>query len=133
MVRAFVLYEGEAPEADRYEQHNRDFSNKVPGATFRHGGVFGAAVGEPKYKYYAEFEWADMDAFKAAHPKRGVRRDRQGRDGDGHPVQRPLRRVVTEPSRLVRLRSTRPSSASSRSSTRRRRRARRSASTGPRC
>ena len=28
--------------------------------------MFGAAVGEPKYKYYAEFEWADMDAFKAA-------------------------------------------------------------------
>ena len=66
MVRAFVLYEGEAPDADRYEQHNRDFSYKVPGATFRHGGVFGAAVGDPKYKYYAEFEWADMDAFKAA-------------------------------------------------------------------
>jgi hypothetical protein len=66
MVRAFVLFEGEAPSADRYEQHNRDFSYKVPGATFRHGGVFGAAFGEPKYKYYAEFEWADMDAFKAA-------------------------------------------------------------------
>ena len=66
MVRAFVLYEGSAPDPERYEQHNRDFSNKVPGATFRHGGVFGAAVGEPKYKYYAEFEWADMDAFKAA-------------------------------------------------------------------
>jgi len=66
MVRAFVLYEGEAPDADRNEKHNRDFSNKVPGATFRHGGVFGAAFGEPKYKYYAEFEWADMDAFKAA-------------------------------------------------------------------
>ena len=66
MVRAFVLYEGETPDPARYEQHNRDFSYKVPGATFRHGGVFGAAVGEPKYKYYAEFEWADMDAFKAA-------------------------------------------------------------------
>jgi hypothetical protein len=63
MVRAFVLYEGEAPGAERYEQHVRDF--KVPGATFRHGAVFGAAFGEPKYKYYAEFEWADMDAFKA--------------------------------------------------------------------
>jgi hypothetical protein len=66
MVRAFVLYEGETPDPARYEQHNRDFSYKVPGATFRHGGVFGAAVGDPKYKYYAEFEWADMDAFKAA-------------------------------------------------------------------
>ena len=66
MVRAFVLYEGEAPDADRYEQHNRDFSSKVPGATIRHGGVFGAAFGESKYKYYFEFEWPDMDSFKAA-------------------------------------------------------------------
>jgi len=66
MVRAFVLYEGQAPDSERYERHNRDFTDKVPGATFRHGGVFGAAFGEPKYKYYAEFEWADMDAFTAA-------------------------------------------------------------------
>ena len=64
MVRAFVLYEGQAPDAERYEQHVSDFADKVPGATFRHGKVFGAAFGEPKYKYYAEFEWADMDAFK---------------------------------------------------------------------
>ena len=33
---------------------------------FRHGKVFGSPFGEPKYRYYAEFEWADMDAFKAA-------------------------------------------------------------------
>jgi hypothetical protein len=66
MVRAFVLYEGETPDPARYEQHNRDFSSKVPGATIRHGEVFGAAFGEPKYKYYFEFEWPDMDAFKAA-------------------------------------------------------------------
>ena len=38
----------------------------MPGATIRHGGVFGAAFGESKYKYYFEFEWPDMDAFKAA-------------------------------------------------------------------
>jgi hypothetical protein len=65
MVKAIVLYEGQAPDAERYEQHVRDFCLDVPGATFRHGPVFGAAFGEPKYKYYAEFEWADMDAFKA--------------------------------------------------------------------
>ncbi len=64
MVRALVLYEG-TPDPERYEQHVREFADKVPGATFRHGGIFGAAFGEPKYKYYAEFEWADMDAFKA--------------------------------------------------------------------
>jgi hypothetical protein len=38
----------------------------VPGATFRHGRVFGAPTGEPKYAYYAEFEFPDMDAFKTA-------------------------------------------------------------------
>jgi hypothetical protein len=65
MVKAFVLYEGAAPDPERYEQHVSEFAVKVPGATFRHGGIFGAAFGEPKYKYYAEFEWPDMDAFKA--------------------------------------------------------------------
>ena len=99
MVRAFVLYEGQEPEAERYEQHNRDFSSKVPGATFRHGAVFGAAVGEPKYKYYAEFECAGHGRVQGRHPERGVRRDRQGRDGDGNPVQRLLRGAVTEPTR----------------------------------
>ena len=65
MVRAFILYEGE-PDAARYQQHVDDFALKVEGSTFRHGKVFGAPFGEPKFKYYAEFEWPDMDAFKAA-------------------------------------------------------------------
>jgi hypothetical protein len=64
MVRAIVLYD-EEPEAKRYEQHV-DLCRKVPGAVFRHGRVFGAPVGEPAYRYYAEFEWPDTEAFKAA-------------------------------------------------------------------
>jgi hypothetical protein len=64
MIRAFVLYE-EEPEPGRYEQH-AELCRRVPGGTFRHGRVFGAPMGEPKYKYYAEWEFADMDAFKAA-------------------------------------------------------------------
>ena len=66
---------------------------------FRHGKAFGSPFGEPAFAYYAEFEWADMDAFKSAARSRGVRRERQGRDGDGHPVHRHLRRArgVTEP------------------------------------
>lgn len=64
MVRAFVLYEAE-PDAARYEQH-AELCRKVPGSTFRHGRVFGAPRGEPAFKYYAEWEFADMDAFKAA-------------------------------------------------------------------
>jgi hypothetical protein len=64
MVRVFVLYE-QTPDADRYVQHV-ELCRKVPGATFRHGRVFGAPMGEPKYPYYAEWEFADMDAFKSA-------------------------------------------------------------------
>jgi hypothetical protein len=64
VVRAFVVYE-EEPEAARYEQH-AELCRKVPGATFRHGRVFGAPTGEPRFKYYAEWEFADRDAFKAA-------------------------------------------------------------------
>jgi hypothetical protein len=64
MVRAIVLYDDE-PEAERYERH-AELCRKVPGATFRHGRVFGAPVGEPEYRYYAEWEWPDRDSFGAA-------------------------------------------------------------------
>ena len=64
MIRVFVVYEAE-PEVDRFEEH-AELCRKVPGSTFRHGRVFGAPMGEPKFKYYAEWEFADMDAFKAA-------------------------------------------------------------------
>ena len=64
MVRAFVLYEGDV-DPDRYARH-LELCRQVPGATFRHGPVFGAPMGDPPHRYYAEFEWPDMDAFKAA-------------------------------------------------------------------
>ena len=64
MVRAFIVYEGE-PDRARYEQHV-EIAKRVPGATFRHGKVFGAPFGEPKFRYYAEFEWPDMESFKQA-------------------------------------------------------------------
>jgi EthD domain len=64
MIRALVLYD-EAPDPDRYVAH-AELCQKVPGATFRHGRVFGAPMGEPKYAYYAEWEFPDMDAFKSA-------------------------------------------------------------------
>jgi uncharacterized protein (TIGR02118 family) len=64
VVRAIVLYDQE-PDAKRYE-HHVELCRDVPGCTFRHGKVFGAPMGEPAYGYYAEFEWADLDAFKAA-------------------------------------------------------------------
>jgi hypothetical protein len=64
MVRAIVLYD-DAPDPDRYEAH-ADLCRTVPGGTFRHGRVFGAPMGEPAYAYYAEWEFPDLDAFKAA-------------------------------------------------------------------
>jgi hypothetical protein len=65
MVRAIILYESE-PDPERYRQHVEDYALKVDAAAFRHGKVFGAPFGEPAYRYYAEFEWSERDAFEAA-------------------------------------------------------------------
>ena len=59
-----MVYEGE-PDPERYAEH-AELCRKVPGATFRHGRIFGSPSGEPDLKYYAEFEFPDRDAFNAA-------------------------------------------------------------------
>ena len=64
MIRAVVLYEGEV-DAERYAAHV-EVARRVPADAFRHGPVFGAPVGEPAHRYYAEFEWPDRAAFDAA-------------------------------------------------------------------
>jgi hypothetical protein len=64
VIRVFVVYEQE-PDPERYEQH-AELCRQVPGGTFRHGKVFGSPAGEPRFKHYAEWEFADRDAFKAA-------------------------------------------------------------------
>ncbi len=64
MIRAFVLYEGDV-DPDRYAEHV-ELCRRVDASAFRHGRVFGSPMGEPPHRYYAEFEWPDMDAFKAA-------------------------------------------------------------------
>ena len=64
MVRAFVVYEAE-PDPERFEQH-AELCRRVQGGTFRHGKVFGAPMGEPRFRYYAEWEFPDMDAFQGA-------------------------------------------------------------------
>jgi hypothetical protein len=63
MVKVIVLYEQE-PEAPRYQRHAA-LCRAVPGGIFRHGRVFGAPTGQ-RYAYYAEWDFADMDAFEAA-------------------------------------------------------------------
>lgn len=64
MVRVLVLYDAE-PDAEQYAEH-AELCRRVPGGTFRHGKVFGAPMGEPTHRYYAEWEFPDKDAFKAA-------------------------------------------------------------------
>jgi hypothetical protein len=65
MIRAVVQFERE-PDAERYTRHLEEFAHKVEYDAFRHGKAFGSPFGEPPFAYYAEFEWADMEAFKAA-------------------------------------------------------------------
>ena len=65
MIRAIIQYESE-PDAERYAQHIAEFTVPVECSAFRHGKIFGSPFGEPSYRYYAEFEWDDMDSFKTA-------------------------------------------------------------------
>ena len=64
MVRAFVVYEAD-PDPERFQQH-AELCRRVPGGTFRHGRVFAAPTGEPRYRYYAEWDYPDMDALRPA-------------------------------------------------------------------
>jgi hypothetical protein len=65
MIRAIIQYETE-PDPERYEQHLAEFIPPVECVAFRHGKVFGSPFGEPECRYYAEFEWDDMESFRAA-------------------------------------------------------------------
>ena len=64
MYRVTVLYESE-PDEQEYAAH-AEMCRCVPGSTFRHGKVTGSPMGEAPHAYYAEWEFPDMDAFKAA-------------------------------------------------------------------
>jgi len=62
VIRVFIVYEQE-PDPGRYARHE-EIASGVPGATFRHGKVFGNPFGDPEFAYYAEFEFADRESFK---------------------------------------------------------------------
>jgi hypothetical protein len=64
VIRALVLYDGDV-DAQRYAEHV-EVARRVPATAFRHGRVFGAPFGEPKHRYFAEFEWADRESFDRA-------------------------------------------------------------------
>jgi hypothetical protein len=65
VIRAIIQYESE-PDPERYAQHVADFVEPVECSAFRHGKVFGTPFGDPSYRYYAEFEWDDMESFGQA-------------------------------------------------------------------
>jgi len=64
MYRVTVLYENE-PDEQEYAAH-AEMCRCVPGSAFRHGKVIGAPMGDAAHAYYAEWEFADKDAFDAA-------------------------------------------------------------------
>jgi hypothetical protein len=64
MYRVIVLYD-EAPDAAAFMEH-AELCRQVPNSVFRHGRVIGAPMGEAAHAYYAEWEFADEDAFKSA-------------------------------------------------------------------
>jgi hypothetical protein len=57
MHRVIVLYAG------AYEEH-AELCRQVPGAVFRHGRITGSPMGDAAHAYYAEWEFADEDAFR---------------------------------------------------------------------
>ena len=90
MHRVMVFYE-EEPDADAYAGH-AEVCRAVPNGVFRHGRVLGSPMGDAKHAYYAEWEFADMDAFKAA-----TRTDEftaTGRDARDRGLPRPLVQFV---------------------------------------
>jgi hypothetical protein len=64
MYRVTVLYD-EQPDPDSYAEH-AEVCARVPNGVFRHGKVTGAPMGEPRHAYYAEWEFADEQAFQSA-------------------------------------------------------------------
>jgi hypothetical protein len=64
MHRVIVLYQ-EEPDAESYAEH-AELCRQVPNSVFRHGKVFGSPMGDAPYAYYAEWEFADEEAFKSA-------------------------------------------------------------------
>jgi hypothetical protein len=61
MQKAIVLWE-RAPDGEWYGRH-AELCRKVPGATFRAGRIFGTPNGKSEFAQYAEFEFADREAF----------------------------------------------------------------------
>jgi hypothetical protein len=64
MYRVIVLYDQE-PDTASYAEH-AELCKQVPSSVFRHGRITGSPMGDAEHAYYAEWEFADEDAFKKA-------------------------------------------------------------------
>ena len=64
MIRVFIVYEQE-PDRERYERH-AELCRCVEGGDVPAREGLRRPFGEPRYAYYAEWEFPDLDAFKAA-------------------------------------------------------------------
>ena len=64
MYKVVVFYDSE-PDRQEYAAH-AEMCRCVPNSVFRHGKVTGAPMGEPAHAYYAEWEFADQQAFDTA-------------------------------------------------------------------
>jgi hypothetical protein len=85
MYRVVVFYE-EQPDAESYAEHAA-LCAQVPNGVFRHGRVTGSPMGAAPHAYYAEWEFADKDAFD-----RAVRSDEfmaTGKDARNRALPRP--------------------------------------------
>ena len=65
MIKVIVLYP-QAPDEDAYAAHLDVTQGEVPLATTRHGRIFGSPAGKPEYEYLFEYEFPDMEAFRAS-------------------------------------------------------------------
>ena len=84
MIRVFVLYQQE-PDPDRYAEHVELCRREVPEATIRHGRILGSPQGEPEFRQYFEFEFADRDAWKRSQD--GLMKTAEDAQGLGVPFK----------------------------------------------
>ena len=63
-MHRIAVYYTETPEASGYAEHAA-LCATAPGGTFRHGPVTGSPMGDAQHAYYAEWDFADKDAFDA--------------------------------------------------------------------
>ena len=65
MIRAIILFEAE-PDPSATSSTSTSSPRRSRARRSGTGRIFGSPFGEPTFRHYAEFEWDDMESFKAA-------------------------------------------------------------------